>query len=161
MLAIGSVAPEIDAESSDGPFRLSESAGRLCTVVYFFPGAFTPVCTREAATFRDNYGELALVGAALVGISTDDPTTQCEFAEAMKVPFPIVSDPTGALAAAYDVVWPLVGRTKRVTYVLSPKRVVLAVFHHELQVHSHRDDVLLFVDGLYQKRVASKTIGAP
>ncbi len=161
MLAVGSVAPEIAGESSEGAFRLSASGGHLCTVVYFFPKAFTPGCTRETASFRDNYGELALVGAALVGVSTDDRATQCKFAESMQAPFPIVSDPDGAIAAAYGVRWPLVGLAKRVTYVMNPERVVLAVFHHELSIDRHRDDVLLFVDDLYRTRAGSKTVSAP
>ena len=97
MLALGSLAPEIDAESSDGPFRLSRRGGPLCTVVYFFPKAFTPACTRETLSFRDNYGELVLAGAALVGVSTDNRETQCKFAESTQTPFPIVSDPAGAV----------------------------------------------------------------
>jgi thioredoxin-dependent peroxiredoxin len=155
MLAIGTVAPDIDAEASSGRFRLSDHAGHLCTVVYFYPKSFTPGCTREAATFRDNYQELLLVGAALVGVSTDDRETQCKFAESMQATFPIVSDHDGAIASAYRVRWPLVGLAKRVTYVLDPARVVLAAFHHELQIGKHRDDVLRFVDELHRQRGAA------
>jgi peroxiredoxin len=161
MLAVGSAAPEIEAESSEGPFRLSAKTGHLCTVIYFFPKAFTPGCTRETATFRDNYGELALAGAALVGVSSDDRETQCRFAESLSTPFPVVSDPGGRIARAYDVRWPIVGLAKRVTYVVSPARVVLAVFRHEIQIGKHLDDVLVFVDDLLRKRVATKAIDAP
>ena len=155
MLAIGSVAPDIDAEGSEGRFRLSERAGHLCTVLYFFPKAFTPGCTRETKTFRDNYAELRIAGAAVVGVSTDDPETQCKFAESTNATFPIVSDRDGAISRGYDVRWPIIGFSQRVTYILSPTREVLAAFHHELQIDKHRDDVLVFVDALHRKRAES------
>jgi hypothetical protein len=56
VLKPGDIAPDIDALASDGArFRLSAQATKLCTVVYFFPKAFTPGCTKEARRFRDNY----------------------------------------------------------------------------------------------------------
>jgi thioredoxin-dependent peroxiredoxin len=153
MLAIGSHAPEIDAQGSAGRFVLSAEAGRLCTVVYFFPKAFTPGCTRETARFRDNYMELRLAGAAVVGVSTDAHDTQCRFAQSMDAQFPIVADTDGAIARAYDVRWPIVGLAQRVTYIVSPERIVVAAFHHEIQATQHVDDVLRFVDGLVRARV--------
>ncbi len=161
MLAVGSVAPDIDADSSEGRFCLSARPPGLCTVVYFFPKAFTPGCTRETMTFRDNYGELAMAGASIVGVSTDDVETQCKFANSVDAQFPVVGDPGGSIARAYDVRWPLVGLAKRVTYILSPARVVLAVFRHELDIGKHRDDVLAFVDAMLRKRVATKALDDP
>lgn len=155
MLPVGSVAPEIDAVDHRGDrFRLSDGQSRLCTVVYFFPKAFTPGCTRETLAFRDNYNELTLAGASLVGVSTDDADTQCRFADAVRAPFPMLSDEGGKIARAYDVRWPLLGIAQRVTYVLDPSRVVLRAFHHELRIRKHRDDVLVFVDELYRARRA-------
>jgi peroxiredoxin len=160
MLAVGSTAPDIDAEGSGGRFRLADTAHNLCSVIYFFPKAFTPGCTKETAGFRDNYTELLLAGAALVGVSTDDRETQCKFAESLSAPFPVVSDPDGAIARAYDVLWPLVGLAKRVTYVVSPAREILAAFHHEILIEKHRDDVLLFVDELFRRRAAGVNASA-
>jgi peroxiredoxin len=152
MLKVGDIAPPIDAEGSDGkPFSLYQQDG-LCTVIYFFPKAFTPGCTAETKSFRKNFMELDLAGATVVGISTDDGQTQCNFAESLRVPFPIVADPERAICKAYDVLWPLVGLAQRITYVVAPRpdgapgRVVEAAFHHELNVSAHRDDVLRFVD---------------
>ena len=92
MLNPGDTAPEIDALASDGKrFRLSAQAHKLCTVVYFFPKAFTPGCTKETRRFRDNYPELELAGASIVGISTDDHELQCSFAESLRAPFPLTA----------------------------------------------------------------------
>jgi len=150
MLNVGDIAPEIDAVGSDGKrFVLSKQDG-LCTVIYFFPKAFTPGCTGETKRFRDNYAEIALAGASIVGISTDDNTTQCRFAESVRAPFPMIGDSDQAISRAYDVLWPLVGLTRRVTYIVGPNRKIEAVFHHELNIEQHRDDVLRFVNDMFR-----------
>jgi peroxiredoxin Q/BCP len=146
MLRVGDPAPPIDAPTSLGNrFVLSEQEA-LCTVLYFFPKAFTPGCTRETKQFRDNHVELMLAGAVVVGISTDDHATQCSFAESLHAPFPMIADADAAISRSYDVLWPIVGLARRVTYVVSPGRVIEAVFHHELKVEEHRNDVLRFVN---------------
>jgi thioredoxin-dependent peroxiredoxin len=146
MLRVGDVAPPIDTVTSLGTrFVLSEQDG-LCTVIYFFPKAFTPGCTRETKYFRDNHVELELAGASVVGISTDDQATQCDFAQSLRAPFPMIADADRSISRAYDVLWPIVGLAQRVTYVVSPKRIIEAVFHYELRVQEHRNDVLRFVN---------------
>jgi peroxiredoxin len=149
VLKVGTIAPEIDALATDGrKFVLSRQEG-LCTIIYFYPAAFTPFCTAETKRFRDNYPELALAGATLVGVSPDDGATQCRFAESLKTPFPLLADPDRRISTEYDVVWPIVRWVQRVTYVISWDRVVLAAFHHELfGLERHRDDVLRFVHAL-------------
>ncbi len=73
--------------------------------------------------------------------------TQCRFADSLGVPFPIIGEDR-SISRAYDVLWPLVGLARRVTYVVGPRpdgapgRVVEAVFHHELRVSARTDDVL-------------------
>ena len=153
MLQAGDIAPEIDAVASDGArFRLSEQTNKLCTVIYFFPKAFTPGCTLEAKQFRDNYPEMLLGGAAIVGISTDSHDTQCLFAQSLKAPFPMIGDKDRSISKAYDVLWPLVGLSRRVTYVVNPLRTIEAVLHHELAISQHRDDVLRVMDTMRRTR---------
>jgi peroxiredoxin Q/BCP len=152
MLEVGTIAPDIDARATDGRrFRLSENAGRVCTVIFFFPAAFTPGCTRETRRFAESYNELSLIGAAVLGISTDDHDTQCKFAESLDAPFPMIGDTDQKITRAYDVRWPIIGRAQRVTYVLDPTRRVLGAFRFELAINKIRDEVLLLVDKL-QKR---------
>ncbi len=127
-------------------FRLSEQKSKLCTVVYFFPKAFTPGCTVEARRFRDNYAEMALGGATIVGISTDNHDIQCEFAKSLRTPFPMIGDDDKTISKAYDVLWPIIGRPMRVTYVVNRLRTIEAVLHHEIAIGQHRDDVLRVMD---------------
>lgn len=151
-LSPGQRAPEIDAIGSNGErFVLSQQQG-LCTVVYFFPRAFTPGCTAETKLFRDNYVELMLAGAALIGVSTDDEKTQCDFAASTRAPFPILPDSDHKFSRAYDVLWPVMNVARRITFIVRPDMVIDSVFHHELQVSRHRDDVLRRVNQLYKLR---------
>ena len=146
MLRVGDAAPPIDAITSLGTrFVLAEQQG-LCAVIYFFPKAFTRDCTREAKHFRDNQVELELAGASVVGVSTDDHDTQCRFAAMVEARFPLIADADRRISRAYDVLWPLIGIAHRVTYIVSPERVIEAVFRHELDATAHRDDVLSFVN---------------
>jgi peroxiredoxin Q/BCP len=183
MLKVGDAAPPFEAVGSDGKrFSLYQQAS-LCTVIYFFPKAFTPGCTTETKEFGKHYVELELAGAALVGISTDDRDTQCRFASSLDAPFPMLGDHDRAICRAYDVLWPLVGVAHRVTYVVAPPPprlasapmapalptllspgvsghpapaappvawTVEAVFHHELRIGAHRDEVLRFVNAKFQ-----------
>jgi len=153
VLKPGDTAPEIDAPASDGSrFRLSEQATKLCTVVYFFPKAFTPGCTKETRRFRDNFAELKLAGASIVGISTDDHDVQCSFAESLNAPFPMIGDEDRRISTAYGVLWPVIARPRRVTFIVNALRTVEAVFQHEVQIAKHRDDVLRWVDAMYRGR---------
>jgi peroxiredoxin Q/BCP len=161
MLKVGDIAPAIDAQTSQGTrFVLAEQRG-LCTIIYFFPKAFTPGCTAETKRFRDNYIELEIAGANLVGISTDDLETQCAFAGKTRAPFPIIGDEKGEISRAYDVLWPVLGVPQRVTYVVGQSGRIEAVFHHEINVKAHRDDVLRFVNDTFQRQRPPEKPAAP
>jgi peroxiredoxin len=157
VLKAGDTAPDIDAIDNSGKrWRLAEQSTRLCTVIYFFPKAFTPGCTKETMRFRDNYAELCIADAAIVGVSTDDQDTQCRFAESLQAPFPMIGDYDKKISSAYDVLWPVIGRPRRVTYIVNSFRTIEAVFEHEIQIAKHRDEVLLHVDRLFRARHHAK-----
>jgi thioredoxin-dependent peroxiredoxin len=143
VLGVGAVAPNFEAESSDGrTLRLSDFRGKA-VVLYFFPKAFTPICTLETQRFRDNHAELAALGAEVVGVSADDIATQCEFGRRQTVNFPLLADPDRRISGSFGVLWPLLARARRVTFVLDENAVVELVTWHELQVSKHLDEVLL------------------
>ncbi len=147
-LTKGDIAPEIDAVATTGERFILSRSSKPYTVVYFFPKAFTPGCTREAGLFRENFAELALAGARVVGISTDDHETQCAFAQATKAPFPMIADADLSISRAFGVLWPLIHVPKRITFVIARPRRIVAVFRHELSMVRHRDDVLRCLDDL-------------
>jgi peroxiredoxin len=142
MLNLGDVAPDFSAEASDGRrLSLSELRGSV-VVLYFFPRAFTPICTRETARFRDHHADFSALGARIVGVSPDPLETQCEFGSRQGVQFPLLADPERRIAASYGVLWPLLPRVRRVTFVISEAGRVELVASNELQVSKHVDAVL-------------------
>ena len=91
-LAVGDPAPEFALPDSEGnTVSLADYKGRS-VVVYFYPAAGTPGCTKQACDFRDNLAELNDAGFDVVGISPDKPAKLAKFAEAEGVTFPLLSD---------------------------------------------------------------------
>jgi peroxiredoxin Q/BCP len=91
-LSPGDPAPGFTLPDSQGnPVSLSEFRGRS-VLVYFYPAAGTPGCTKQACDFRDNLGELADAGFAVLGISPDTPEKLARFRDAEGLTFPLLSD---------------------------------------------------------------------
>jgi peroxiredoxin Q/BCP len=91
-LSPGDPAPEFTLPDADGkPVSLSDYRGRR-VIVYFYPAASTPGCTKEACDFRDNLAELNDTGIDVVGISPDKPAKLAKFRDAEALTFPLLSD---------------------------------------------------------------------
>jgi peroxiredoxin Q/BCP len=102
-LAPGDKAPDFTLPDADGkPVSLSSYRGRT-VIVYFYPAASTPGCTKEACDFRDNLAELNDAGIDVVGISPDAPAKLAKFRDAQALTFPLLSDVDKATLTAYGV----------------------------------------------------------
>ncbi|WP_104101159.1 thioredoxin-dependent thiol peroxidase [Arthrobacter sp. 08Y14] len=100
-LSPGETAPDFTLPATNSTsVSLSGFRGRS-TIVYFYPAAATPGCTKEACDFRDNLNSLQDAGYAVVGISPDSVPKLEKFAEAENLNFPLLSDPDHAVAEAY------------------------------------------------------------
>ncbi|MGO9185528.1 thioredoxin-dependent thiol peroxidase [Mycobacterium sp.] len=92
-LAPGDKAPAFSLPDADGKkVSLADYRGRR-VIVYFYPAASTPGCTKEACDFRDNLRDLSDAGIDVVGISPDPPARLAKFRDAEKLTFPLLSDP--------------------------------------------------------------------
>ncbi|RAV15817.1 peroxiredoxin [Mycolicibacterium sp. GF69] len=114
-------------------------------VLFFYPAAMTPGCTKEACHFRDLAAEFAAVGANRVGISTDAVDKQAKFAAKEGFDYPLLSDSDGAVATQFGVKRGLLGKfmpVKRTTFVIDTDRTVLAVIASEISMDSHADKAL-------------------
>ncbi|WP_173012039.1 peroxiredoxin [Mycolicibacterium poriferae] len=114
-------------------------------VLFFYPAAMTPGCTKEACHFRDLAGQFAAVGANRVGISADPVAKQAKFADQQKFDYPLLSDTDGAVATQFGVKRGLLGKfmpVKRTTFVIDTDRTVLAVIASELNMDTHADKAL-------------------
>lgn len=152
MLRVGEKAPAFSGNDAAGEaLTLAQFAGQKNVVLYFYPKDFTPGCTKEACAFRDAWDELAGKDTIVIGISRDDAKSHQGFTSKHRLPFPLLSDPEGEIARRYEVIGGLrglLGMPKRVTYVIDKQGIVQGVFHHELRVALHLDDVRRVIDKL-------------
>jgi peroxiredoxin Q/BCP len=141
-LQTGDRAPEIRS----GAFQLSKLRGKN-VVIFFFPKADTPGCTRESCAFRDASKQFAKLNAEIVGVSPDKAEAQERFASKYGLPYTLVPDPDHAIAEAYGV-WKEkknYGRTymgiERTTFVIDTQGKVARVFP-KVKVDGHAEKVL-------------------
>ena len=100
-LSPGDPAPDFTLPDADGKqVSLADYRGRR-VIVYFYPAAMTPGCTKEACDFRDNLASLDGAGIDVVGISPDKPEKLAKFREAQQLTFPLLSDPSRSVLEAY------------------------------------------------------------
>jgi thioredoxin-dependent peroxiredoxin len=100
-LAPGETAPDFTLRDQDGhQVSLSSFRGQR-VIVYFYPAAMTPGCTKEACDFRDNLSDLNHAGVAVLGISPDQPSKLARFRDKEGLTFPLLSDPDHGVLEAY------------------------------------------------------------
>ena len=100
-LEAGDVAPAFSLPNADGnTVSLADFAGRK-VIVYFYPAASTPGCTKQACDFRDSLAELNGAGLDVLGISPDKPQKLAKFRDAEELTFPLLSDPERSTLEAW------------------------------------------------------------
>ncbi|WP_026918838.1 thioredoxin-dependent thiol peroxidase [Gordonia shandongensis] len=100
-LTVGDKAPDFTLPDATGaPVALRDYAGRQ-VIVYFYPAAMTPGCTKQACDFRDNLAELNGQGIDVIGISPDKPEKLAKFVERDELTFPLLSDPDKEVLTAW------------------------------------------------------------
>lgn len=137
----GDEVPDFELPDQDGVTRsLGELLEKGPVVLFFYPAAMTPGCTKESCHFRDLAGEFAAVGAQRVGISADGVEKQRAFSEKHTFDFPLLSDEDKRVAAIFGVKRPLSFLpNKRSTFVIGTDRKVLAVISSEVNMDKHAD----------------------
>ena len=123
-LSPGDTAPAFTLPDADGnDVSLGDFRGRK-VVVYFYPAASTPGCTKQACDFRDNLAELNDAGFAVVGISPDKPPKLAKFRDAESLTFPLLSDPSRSALEAYGAFGEKTMYGRKVTGVIRSTFVV-------------------------------------
>ena len=142
-LRVGQKAPEFDVVSSAGKrVRLADFVGQKNLVLYFYPGDFTPVCTKETCGFNALFDELAGQDTEVVGVSVDSDESHRKFSEKYGLKIDLVSDGDKELARKYEatsLIRDLLGKTSRITYVIDKKGEIAGVFKGELSAKKHVD----------------------
>jgi peroxiredoxin Q/BCP len=139
----GDPVPDFELPAQDGqPVRLSEELSRGTVVLFFYPRAMTPGCTKESCHFRDLEAEFAAVGASRLGISADPVQRQRQFAEKNGFEFPLLSDPDRVVARQYGVKRPGPLFNRRATFVIAADGRLVAEIRSEVDMARHADEAL-------------------
>jgi peroxiredoxin Q/BCP len=143
----GDTAPSISVETDTGShFELSSLIGKNI-VLYFYPKADTPGCTKEACEFRDTSQKLTKANTVIVGVSPDTSTAQAKFKEKFDLPFTLLADLEHKVAEDYGV-WKeksMYGKkymgVERSTFVIDPAGKIKKIFP-KVKVDGHAEEVL-------------------
>lgn len=145
-LPVGSPAPDVALVGPNGESVATSSLWRdRVTVLFFYPQDDTYGCTKEACAFRDAYEDFLGAGADVVGVSADDAASHARFAGKHRLPFRLLSDPTGAGREAYGVKKVLGLLPGRITFVIDREGVVRHSFASVIDMGAHVDEALAVV----------------
>src|SRR6478672_2490104 len=135
MVKEGSAAPAFKTTDANGEtVNLKDFRGKK-VVLYFYPKDETPGCTKEACAFRDAWNDLSKKGVVLLGVSADTEASHKAFAEHHKLPFLLVSDPKGEIAAKFGVPFEN-GYEKRQSFVIGADGNVKKIYR-QVDVSKH------------------------
>jgi thioredoxin-dependent peroxiredoxin len=143
----GDPAPEISLQTDSGEhFRLSALTGKNI-VLYFYPKADTPGCTKEACAFRDASQKFTKTNTVIVGVSPDASRAQAKFKDKFDLPFTLLADVDHHAAEAYGV-WKeksMYGKKymgiERATFVIGADGKIKKIFP-KVKVDGHAEEVL-------------------
>jgi peroxiredoxin Q/BCP len=152
-IAEGQKAPDFTLEASGGRTVSLKSLKGKPFVLYFYPKADTPGCTKEACAFEEALPQLGHIGVTVIGVSKDAMKALEKFAAKYNLTFPLASDPEGAVIEAYGA-WQeksMYGKKymgiERST-VLVDKAGKIAKIWPKVKVEGHAADVLHAVQAL-------------
>ncbi len=128
----GQAAPGFRLQDQNGHWRTLADYRGHWLVMYFYPKDFTPGCTTEVCTFRDDIAKLRKAGADVIGVSLDDVESHAKFAEKYRVPFPLLADSKHEVSKAYGVLSSTVGfhYARRTTFLIDPQGKVAKVYEN-------------------------------
>jgi peroxiredoxin Q/BCP len=147
-LKVGDKAPDFTLMDERGlPVSLKDFLGKHPVVLYFYPKDFTPGCTTEACSFRDDYKAYEERGAVVVGVSLDSVESHAKFSEHHSLPFTLLSDNRKEVAKAYGVLGTGGFLAKRVTFIIGRNGSIAGIFP-KVDVKQHSQEVLEALDKL-------------
>lgn len=151
ILKTGDTAPNFSLSDQSGKQRkLAQYRGRW-VVLYFYPKNNTPGCTTEACKFRDDYFKLDKLGADVLGISVDGQESHAAFAKKYGLPFPLLTDTSGAVASKYGSYFSFgpLKFARRHTFIIDP-RGNIAKIYRKVTPETHSAEVIRDI-GVLQK----------
>ena len=149
-MEVNDKAPDFSTTDENGKeVALKDFRGQT-VVLYFYPKADTPGCTKEACGFRDRYAAIRKTGVVLLGISKDTAASQKKFQEKFALPFPLLADPEKNIASLFGVVkeknmyGKKVKGIARTTFVIGPDGKIKHIFNN-VKAEGHAEEVLAYL----------------
>ena len=154
-LRLGDVVPEFQARTTKGPVKLSDYRGRWL-ILFSHPADFTPVCSTEFVALARAHEAFAALDCALLGLSVDSLYAHLAWVEALRVhfgvevPFPIIEDPSMAIARAYGMIAPEDSDSAgvRASLFIDPDGVVRTITHYPMSIGRSVPEMLRIVAAL-------------
>lgn len=139
-LSVGNSAPGFTLEDSEGnTYSLSDYKGKNPVVIYFYPKANTPGCTKQACGIRDSLSKFKENDIIIFGISVDSKASIKEFINDYNLNFPLLSDEKKEVSKAYGVL-NTIGLDSRITFIID-KQGKIANILKDVDVETHADEV--------------------
>jgi peroxiredoxin Q/BCP len=139
-LKVGDDAPNFEMKGSDGKtYKLSDFKGKKPVVIAWYPKAFTGGCTKECKALAEQGDEIRKFDVAYFTASVDEPEKNKEFAESLKLDYPILSDPSKETAKAFGVLNER-GMANRWTYYIDKNGKIAAV-DQKVNTDNHGKDI--------------------
>jgi thioredoxin-dependent peroxiredoxin len=147
-LTVGAAAPDITAKDQDGKaVNFKDVYAKGTTLVYFYPKADTPGCTKQGCSLRDSWDKLTAKGIQVLGVSGDKPEAQKAFRDKFTFPFTLIADDDGKVAAAFGVPAMKPGIFKRTSFLVKGGKIAWTMTD-KTTTETHADDVLKAVASL-------------
>jgi len=148
-LEVGAPAPDVTALNQDSEsVSLGDLYQKGIVLVYFYPRADTPGCTKQACSLRDAFAELSDRGVTVVGVSSDRPEAQKKFQEKYSLPFTLMADTDHKIIEAFGVPTRL-GIASRQAFLIQEAKIIWRDL--KASTAEQAADVLAVLDGMATK----------
>jgi peroxiredoxin (alkyl hydroperoxide reductase subunit C) len=155
-LQINGIAPDFEAQTTDGPIRLHDWNPDKWVVLFSHPSDFTPVCTTEFMGFAERYEAFQERGVELLGLSIDSVHSHIAWKRnieenfGVEIPFPIIADLDQTVARKYGMLHEASSETStvRTVFVIDPDRRIRAMVYYPLEAGRNMDEFVRLIDAL-------------
>jgi thioredoxin-dependent peroxiredoxin len=145
-LAVGAALPAVSEQNQDGQVvDLAKVGAKGYLLIYFYPKADTPGCTKQACSLRDSYVALGEKGVKVYGVSMDKVPAQKAFKDKYKLPFDLLADADAKVVDAFGVP-KMMGFSKRQAFLFKDAKLVWCDFNAGTEQQAA--DVLKFLGGM-------------
>ena len=164
-IRLGDIAPDFHADTTKGPINFHEWIGQGWAVLFSHPKDFTPVCTTELGYMAKMAPEFAKRNCKIIGLSVDSVESHqrwekdIEEVQGMPIPYPMIGDPTLAIAKLYDMLpaeepgtsegrTPVTNQTVRTVFVIGPDKKVKLHLTYPMSTGRNFNEILRVLDSM-------------